>query len=395
MNEAKTYLCIGTDNFYAAAECAARGIDIRTAKIAVVNPTNGDNAVCYSVTPKLKEYGIKEGCRLRDIPGSITYRTIAPCTSVYVDTAADIYAVYLKYFSPADIYIYSADTAIIDITAYMHLYDGRSEIPAALLLRDIKQAVNISFSAGAGTNIYLARTALRQAITEGKDYSFLTEERFRGMLWDHTPITDFPQMPQKTAAILERCEIHTMRELATADHDLIYKHFGKNAELLIDHAWGRESCTLGDIKNIGRTGPDVNLSVRFSAPLNRKDAIKEMLKLSLKGVFMLEEKKLSARNIWIGIGYDGERSAPTYASAELPFPTADAELILKYTKKLFDDTVRKNIKIERAGLCFSELSNDYSLSHDNFVTVNADRKRENTIMQLKEKYGAGTILTNI
>ncbi|MBQ9323567.1 MAG: DNA repair protein, partial [Clostridia bacterium] len=244
------YLCIDGKCFYASVECAERGLNPFETNLVVADPGRGRNALCLAISPKLKSLGVHNRCRLSDIPGNIKYEIALPRMQLYVDYCADIYALYLDYFAPEDIHVYSIDEAFIDVTNYLLMYDMDARQLARKLMNEIANKLRVPTTAGIGTNLYLAKIALDITAKKTRDHmGYLDEKTFRETLWDHMPLTDFWGIARGKVNRLSHYGIFTMRDIANADPELLYKVFGIDAELLIDHAWGRESCLMEDIKN--------------------------------------------------------------------------------------------------------------------------------------------------
>ncbi|MBQ3792204.1 MAG: DNA repair protein, partial [Clostridia bacterium] len=190
--EERTYYCIDMKTFYASVECAERNLNPFETGLVVADPSRGKNALCLAVSPKLKAQGIKNRCRLSDIPKSIQYEIALPRMQLYVDYAADIYSIYLDYFAPEDMHVYSIDESFIDATEYLPLYRTDRISLAKKLMNEIADKLHIPSTAGIGTNLYLAKIALDITAKKAADHiGFLDEERYRKTLWDHRPITDF------------------------------------------------------------------------------------------------------------------------------------------------------------------------------------------------------------
>lgn len=202
--------------------------------------TRGKNALCLAISPKLKAQGVKNRCRLSDIPNGIKYEVAPPRMQLYIDYAADIYALYLNYFDAADIHVYSIDESFIDVTGYLPTYKKTPKELAKFIMNEIADKLHIPSTVGIGTNLYLAKIALDITAKHSRDHiGYLTEELYKETLWDHKPITDFWQIAGGTARRLAKFGITTMRGIANCPQDLLYRVFGINAELLIDHAWGQ------------------------------------------------------------------------------------------------------------------------------------------------------------
>ena len=250
MARERTYLCIDLKSFYASVECVERGLDPMKAKLVVADPSRTEKTICLAVTPALKALGVKNRCRVFQIPKGIEYITAPPRMALYIDYSARIYSIYLKYAAPEDIHVYSIDEGFIDATAYLPARRMDARQFALAIMADIKDTLGITATCGIGSNLYLAKVALDIISKHSDDFiGILSEESYRETLWGHRPMTDFWRIGEGTVRRLERLGIQTMGEVAHADERVLYKTFGIDAELLIDHAWGRESTTMADIKN--------------------------------------------------------------------------------------------------------------------------------------------------
>ena len=205
MDKTRTYYCIDMKTFYASVECAERGLNPFETNLVVADVTRGQNALCLAITPKMKAQGIKNRCRLSDIPCGVRYEVAPPRMALYIEYAADIYSLYLDYFAPQDIHVYSIDESFIDATDYLGGH-GRDKIGfAKFLMNEIADRYHIPSTAGVGTNLYLAKIALDITAKHARDHvGYLDEERYRQTLWDHRPITDFWMVAAGTARRLER-----------------------------------------------------------------------------------------------------------------------------------------------------------------------------------------------
>ncbi len=244
------YLCIDLKSFYASVECVERGLDPMTTKLVVADPDRSANTICLAVSPALKRLGVRNRCRMRDIPKDLHYIVAKPRMQRYIDYSARIYGIYLSYFSKEDIHVYSVDEAFMDVTDYLSLYSVTPRELGRRIMDSVLEQTGIRATCGIGTNLYLTKIALDITAKHSPDFiGELDEESYRATLWDHKPLTDFWRIGHGTAARLARYAIYTMRDIASADEDFLYRLFGVDAELLIDHAWGREPVTIADIRN--------------------------------------------------------------------------------------------------------------------------------------------------
>lgn len=245
------YLCIDLKSFYASVECVERGLDTMTTDLVVADESRTDKTICLAVSPSLKSKGVKNRCRLFEVPRTKGLIIAPPRMQTYIDYSANIYGVYLQYFSKDDIYPYSIDEVFIDVTDYLKMYQKTPRQMAIFLMNEVERQVGVRATAGVGTNLYLAKVALDILAKHAEDFvGELDEKSYQETLWDHQPITDFWRVGPGIARTLRKHRMLTMGDVAHADEDILYQLFGKNAELMIDHAWGREPVRLSDIKNM-------------------------------------------------------------------------------------------------------------------------------------------------
>ena len=243
------YLCIDLKTFYASVECVQRGLDPFAAPLVVADPSRGKGAICLAVSPKMKALGVRNRCRIFEIPASIAYITALPRMELYMRTAADIYGIYLRYVAPGDIHVYSIDEAFLDITPYLRLYGLSARELARRIMADVWQTTGITATAGIGTNLYLAKVALDLiAKHEPEGIGELDEASYRQQLWHHQPLSDFWQVGRGTASRLARYGIFDMQAVARCPKQLLIDEFGIGGEYLHDHANGIEPVRIADIK---------------------------------------------------------------------------------------------------------------------------------------------------
>ena len=209
------YICCDLKSFYASVECVERGLDPMTARLVVADPERTEKTICLAVTPAMKALGVKNRCRIFEIPPGIEYITAPPRMKKYIDYAAVIYGVYLSFISKDDIHVYSIDEAFIDVTHYLELYRMNARQLAETIMREIYEKTGIRAACGIGTNLYLAKIALDITAKHSDDFiGFLDEESYRKTLWEHRPLTDFWRIGRGISERLERCGIFTMGDIA-------------------------------------------------------------------------------------------------------------------------------------------------------------------------------------
>ena len=292
----KIYAAIDLKSFYASVECVERGLDPLTTNLVVADKSRTEKTICLAVSPSLKKYGIPGRPRLFEViqkvkrinkerqesaPGhkfigqsfhsdklsdpsvALAYITAPPRMSLYMKYSTQIYQIYLRYFAPEDIHVYSIDEVFIDLTGYLTNYQMGAKELISKVIQDVLKETGITATAGIGTNLYLAKIAMDimakhvPADEYGVRIAYLDELTYRKKLWEHQPITDFWRVGKGYAKKLAAYQIYTMGDVARCsvgkekeyhNEELLYKLFGINAELLIDHAWGYEPCTIADIK---------------------------------------------------------------------------------------------------------------------------------------------------
>lgn len=248
-NMQRTYLCIDLKTFYASVECVERHLDPFNTNLVVADPSRGKGAICLAISPKMKMLGIKNRCRIYEIPPTVKYIVALPRMKKYIEYSANIYAIYLKYFAKEDIHVYSIDEAFMDATNYLKMYNMTAVELAQTIIKDIFNTYGITATAGIGTNMYLTKIALDiTAKHSSTNIGYLDEEKYKNELWHHKPLTDFWQIGNGIERRLNKMRIFDMYDIAHAEQKKLYKEFGVNAEYLIDHSWGKESCTIADIK---------------------------------------------------------------------------------------------------------------------------------------------------
>ena len=247
-NRKRMYMCIDLKSFYASVECADLGVDPFSTSLVVADRSRGKGAITLAVSPALKKMGVKNRVRLFQIPSHIEYITVKPHMKRYMEASAQIYGILLDYISPDDIHVYSIDEYFIDITPYQGLYKKSPRRLAQLLLDAILQTTHIYATVGIGTNLFLAKIALDVLAKHAPDFiGYLDEGLFREQIWHHRPLTDIWQIGPGIANRLRKYGVHDLYGITQLPEAKLYKEFGVDAELLIDHAWGRESCTIADI----------------------------------------------------------------------------------------------------------------------------------------------------
>ena len=269
----RVYFVIDMKSFFASVECAERGLDAMTTKLVVADKERSETTICLAVSPAMKKLGVKNRCRLYEIPKDIEYEIAPPRMKKYIEYAAEIYGIYLKYIDKSDIHVYSIDECIIDATDYLKIYNLKAKEFAQKLMNEINDKLHIPSSAGIGSNMYLAKIALDITAKHSPDrIGWLTQEKFIKTLWNHKPLTDFWGISTGISTRLAKYGIYDMEGISKADEDLLYKEFGINAELIIDHSNGIEPCLMSDIKDYKGKTKSISSSQILPCNYNFKDA---------------------------------------------------------------------------------------------------------------------------
>ena len=417
------YFCIDLKSFYASVECVERGLNPLTARLVVADPERGEKTICLAVTPALKKLGVRSRCRLFEIPPGLAYIKATPRMRLYIKYAARIYKLYLKYFSKDDIHVYSIDEVFIDVSRYLNLYGGNIRALAGRVTADVLSSKGITAACGIGTNLYLAKIALDIEAKHAKDgIALLDESSYRRILWDHRPLTDFWRIGHGTATRLARYGIYTMRQIAAADETLLYRVFGVDAELLIDHAWGQESVTMEDIKAYQPKTHSITSGQVLARPYSFAQArliMKEMLSnLCLE----LAEKGLLASSLSLWVGYERERTAgaaytgraaasgslasgsvasgsrpgAASGSVRLPFATDSYKVIATQADQLYERIVSSERPVRRLNISFDDLISAAGMQLDMFAELEEDgRSQELALSQsvagIKQSFGGNAL----
>lgn len=477
-DEKHIYIAIDLKSFYASVECVERNLDPLTTNLVVADNSRTEKTICLAVSPALKQYGIPGRARLFEVIARVDeinkqrlanisrycftgksyddtvlknnknlkldYIIAPPRMAHYLKWSTKIHEIYLKYISSEDMHVYSIDEVFMDVTHYLKSYELTAKELAMLIIQDIYETTGITATVGIGTNLYLCKVAMDIVAKHimpdknGVRIASLNEKMYRKYLWSHRPITDFWRVGKGYAKRLEQLGLYTMGDIAkcsvgklkdTFNEDLLYDTFGINAELLIDHAWGYESCTMKDIKSYKPENSSIGTGQVLSQPYSFYKArivVKEMLdSLALS----LVSKGLVTNQIVITVGYDknnkdydGEltsdrygRKLPkhTHGTANLDRYTASSKLIVSAGINWFDKSVDRFLKIRRINISAcqvvdenSVLDKKYNQQLDLFMDFDQVRKDEESLkkelekekrlqkatLKLKEKYGKNAVL---
>lgn len=396
MEKQRTYFCIDMKCFYASVECAERSLDPFETPLVVADETRGRNALCLAVSPKMKALGVRNRCRLSEIPKHIKYLIAKPHMKNYIDYAARIYGLYLKHIDKSDIHVYSIDESFIDATDYLKLYRQTAREFAQFLIKEIASEIGVPATAGVGTNLYLAKIALDLTAKHSRDHiGVLDEESYRKTLWEHRPITDYWGIAEGTARRLSHYGLYDMKGIAAAPQELLYKAFGVNAELLIDHAWGRESCTIADIKAYKGKSHSLSSSQILPKDYERAGARLVLSEMTLGLSERLLKEKAIARSVSVYVGYSFGTIPSTGGALSMKEATAVFSVLWKYAEKIFEETTAHGVPIRRLGITLGGVADESAEGYDLFSDgekIEKEKRLEKAVVEIKAKMGKNAIL---
>lgn len=482
MQQGRTYIAIDLKSFYASVECVERGLNPLTTNLVVADASRTEKTICLAVSPSLKKYGISGRARLFEViqhvaqvnnerrirlaGKSFTGKSVSddelnsnpdleldyiiamPRMAHYIKYSTRIYEIYLKYVSENDIHVYSIDEVFMDVTNYLEYYKMSAHQLAMTIIREILGQTGITATAGIGTNMYLCKIAMDivakhiPADKDGVRIAELDEMTYRRKLWDHQPLTDFWRVGRGIAQKLEKYGIRTMGQIARYSIDreeLFYRLFGVNAELLIDHAWGWEPCTIDMVKAYRPENNSLCNGQVLSHAYDYKKARIVLMEMADAASLDLLDKHLVTDQLVLTVGYDtssmadpyimkayqGEiktdrygRKVPKHAhgTANLKHFTSSSSIISKTTTELYDRIVDHNLMIRRLSLTTNHVINEKqakikatSVELDLFTEneqndretqeennrLKKERRIQKTLLEIKKKYGKNTILKGL
>lgn len=392
----KAYLCIDLKTFFASVECVERKLDPFAVNLVVADPSRGKGALCLAVSPKMKEQGVHNRCRIFEIPDNISYITAMPRMNLYMQYSADIYGIYLKYISREDIHVYSIDEAFLDVSEYLQMYSVSAKELARMILQDIYTTTGITATVGIGTNLYLAKIALDITAKHAKDnMGILDEQLYRETLWHHKPVSDFWQVGRGISKRLEKYSVADMYDIAHMDERILYREFGVNAEYLIDHAWGREPTTIKEIKAYKSKSNSLSNSQILFEDYNYEEALlvlKEMVELNVQN---LVESHRVTDHIGLYIGYSARNVKATGGSRKLSNVTNSYAYLRNAFIELYRETVNRQELVHMLSISFGNVVDEMYETYDLFTDFNAlekEKKLQLTLLNIKHKFGKNAVI---
>ena len=430
----KRRCCIAIDlkSFYASVECVARRLDPLTARLVVADPTRTEKTICLAVSPALKAYGIPGRARLFEVVQAcrklnLDFIVAPPRMAEYMRVSSQVYGIYLRHVAPEDIHVYSVDEVFIEATEYLKLYSVSAHDFARRLISEVLQETGVTATAGIGTNLYLAKIAMDieakhiPADKDGVRVAELDEMLYRRKYWNHQPLTDFWRVGKGTVARLERAGIHTMGDIARwsldarAEH--LYKLFGVNAELLIDHAWGWEPCTMEAIKSYRPAVNSLSSGQVLKEAYSFAKARTVMCEMADSLALDLVRKQLVTYQIVLSVGYDREsleggdpytgQTVSDYYGRNVPRPahgsinlgrfSSSTRLITEAAMSLFDRIVDRKLLVRRMYIVASHVLREEAVPEQAELFGDAEgeareKKRQKAILEIRRRFGKNAIL---
>ena len=371
-----------------------------TTKLVVADPERSDKTICLAVSPALKALGIPGRCRVFEIPKHIDYIMAPPRMHLYLEYSARVYAIYLKYISKDDIHVYSVDEAFKDVTDYLPLYHMTARQLGQRIINDILEALCLRATCGIGTNLFLTKVALDISAKHSPDFiGELDEKTYLETLWDHRPLTDFWRVGKGISNRLATYGIMTMRDIAHANEDLMYKLFGVNAELLIDHAWGRESVTIKDIKNYTSMSHSLTQGQVLMCDYSFEKGLiiaKEMMDVMCLDMV---DKGLVSKSFTLTVGYAKNTPLPmAKGTFSLDTETNSDSILIPEIAKLYEKVVNPSYMIRRMYVVANGVIPEEYTQYSFFMpseNLERDRKIQKAVLEIKNKFGKNAILKGL
>lgn len=397
MDSEKMYICIDLKSFYASVECVERNLDPLTTNLVVADPERTEKTICLAITPPMKALGLSSRCRVFQIPANIDYIMAPPRMQLYIEYSANIYEIYLKYIAKEDIHVYSIDEVFMDVTDYLTMYNMTARELGIMIMKDVYDSTGITATCGIGTNMYLAKVALDITAKHTFDHiGELNEKTYQQTLWKHEPITDFWRVGPGIAKRLSKYGINNMGQIATCHEDFLYRLFGIDAELLIDHAWGKESTTMADIKNFKPRHNSLSSGQVLARDYKYEEGmliVKEMADILCLD---LVDKGLITQSVTLYVGYSNAlNKEPSRGSISMTMPTSSGKTILPYIEQLYKKVVDPYTPIRRVNLSFNNVIDEAYQQYDIFadpVELEKEHKIQQAMVDIKKKFGKNAIL---
>ena len=469
-NKNRIYACIDLKSFYASCECRERNLDPISTNLVVADVSRTSKTICLAVSPSLKAYGISGRARLYEVISRINevnkqrkknngnkefikksfndnavrlnpnieidYIIAEPRMSLYLKYSADIYNIYLKFLSKEDIFVYSIDEVFCDLTDYLKLYKTDAMELVSKMIMEVYHKTGITATAGIGTNLYLAKVAMdiiskhTKPNNDGVRIAYLDEILYRKSLWNHVPLTDFWRIGKGLSKTLNDNKLYTMGDIcleSIKNEDKLFKLFGVNAELIIDHAWGNESCTIKDIKNYKPENTSLSTAQVLHEPYDKAKARIIVYEMVDNLVLDMVSKRYLCEGIVLTIGYDTinlkngysgiikkdyyGRNIPKEAHGTIKFDhfTSSTKLIEDKAFNLYNQIVADNLLIRRIGIALINLKKNnevekiqtmvqmdlFDHKENDLDKEKEENKMQKTVIDIKKRYGKNSLIRGI
>ncbi len=393
------YMCLDLKSFYASVECADLGLDPFTTPLVVADASRGLGAITLAISPALKALGVKNRCRLFEIPSTIEYIAVKPRMRRYMEVSASIYGVLLEYVAPEDIHVYSIDEYFIDVTSYSRLYK-KSYYDLALLFKDkVLDRTHIHATVGLGSNLFLAKVALDVLAKHApQGIGVLNEELFKEKIWYHQPITDIWQIGKGIARRLHKYGVVDLHGITTVPEDRWYKEFGVNAELLIDHAWGRETCTMKEIHAYRPAKHSLSRGQILLRNYSYEECFVPLHEMVESLLLELIAEEALTKHISLGVRYADRTVKGTGGSRCLSKYTCSLEILSQAVLELYKETVHRHQEIRQLSVGFDDLVNRAAVPWEEDLFSDDPKEEEKayqverTVLEIKERFGGNSIL---
>lgn len=393
------YMCLDLKSFYASVECADLGVDPFTTPLVVADASRGLGAITLAISPALKQLGVKNRCRLFEIPSTIEYMAVKPRMRRYMEVSASIYGVLLDYVAPEDIHVYSIDEYFIDVTPYSRLYKKTWRELALLFKQKVLEQTHIHATVGLGSNLFLAKVALDVLAKHApQGIGVLNEALFKEKIWHHQPITDIWQIGKGIASRLHKYGVVDLHGITTVSEERWYKEFGVNAELLIDHAWGRETCTMKEIHAYRPAKHSLSRGQILLRNYSYEECFVPLREMVESLLLELIAEKALTKYISLGVRYADRTVKGTGGSRRLSKYTCSLEVLSQAVLDLYKETTHTHQEIRQLSVGFDDLVNREAIpwEEDLFSTSQDGEEKayqvERTVLTIKEKFGGNSIL---
>ena len=393
------YMCLDLKSFYASVECADLGVDPFTTPLVVADASRGLGAITLAISPALKQLGVKNRCRLFEIPSTIEYMAVRPRMRRYMEVSASIYGVLLDYVAPEDIHVYSIDEYFIDVTPYSRLYKKTWWELALLFKYKVLEQTHIHATVGLGTNLFLAKVALDVLAKHApQGIGILNEKLFEEKIWHHQPITDIWQIGRGIASRLHKYGVVDLHGITTVPEERWYKEFGINAELLIDHAWGRETCTMKEIHMYRPAKHSLSRGQILLRNYSYEECLVPLREMVESLLLELIAEEALTKYISLGVRYADKKVKGTGGSRRLSKYTCSLEVLSQAVLELYKKTTHPHQEIRQLSVGFDDLVSREAVPwEEDLFSTSQDREEkayqvERTVLSIKEKFGGNSIL---